>query len=283
MVRVTYAGIGRGEAAMRVFDEFKPYVTTLRAMQQDCRPDSSEFLVLNIPVIGLETTAYPPWSVSMIRLPRRHAPDAPPALPHLDLARFAPRARPVQGIGVILTLRRHAVEDPAVRTDEEEPVSRHASSLRDASARVRPLRLSTTRRFSQPDGRSRGPQTGPRGPPRRRVPIRRRSTGTDRARMLVAEGDPFVRVVNDSLHARPARRNGAEQRPGEVAHQVGLAIAAAQQVGQRLGRQVANGNLPHVPSLGVGRAGVGPSTKRTAPPRSCIRRPRALGSRRADD
>jgi hypothetical protein len=58
MVRMTYPGLGTREAAVTEFDAFKPYVTALRAMQFDCPPDSPECLTLDIPILGLETTAF---------------------------------------------------------------------------------------------------------------------------------------------------------------------------------------------------------------------------------
>ena len=47
--------------------------------------------------------------------------------------------------------------------------------------------------------------------------------------MLVVEADAVVDIVDDRLHARPAARRAAEQRPGEVAQEVGVAVAAAHQ------------------------------------------------------
>jgi len=58
MVRVSYPGLGAPPAAVSTFERFKPYVTALRAMQQDCRPDSADFLALDIPIHGIGTTAF---------------------------------------------------------------------------------------------------------------------------------------------------------------------------------------------------------------------------------
>jgi hypothetical protein len=79
MTRVTYNGLGTPEAAVRDFDGFKPYVTALRAMQLECVPDGPDFLALDIPIDGLETTAFHftrrPHYYDQLRLPidRRRA------------------------------------------------------------------------------------------------------------------------------------------------------------------------------------------------------------------
>jgi hypothetical protein len=58
MVRVSYPGLGTPLAAVSTFEGFNSYVTALRMMQQDCRPDGPGFLALDIPVHGLETAAF---------------------------------------------------------------------------------------------------------------------------------------------------------------------------------------------------------------------------------
>jgi len=102
MVKVVYVGIGRGETAVRVFDEFRPYVSALRAMQQDCRPDGPDFLALNLPVLALETTAFHftrrPYYYDQLKLPIDYHRDDHPGLGHnaaiaafAELGRYADR------------------------------------------------------------------------------------------------------------------------------------------------------------------------------------------------
>ena len=74
--------------------------------------------------------------------------------------------------------------------------------------------------------------------------------------MLVAEGDAVVDVVADRLHARPAGRRAAEQRPGGVGKPVGVAVAAAQQEDEHVVRQVLDRVLLGVRHDRVGQAGV---------------------------
>ena len=67
--------------------------------------------------------------------------------------------------------------------------------------------------------------------------------GAGRLGVLVAERDMLVHEVADRLHQRPAFADLAEFRPGDVRQPVGLAIAAAEQIdervdGQRLERQL---------------------------------------------
>src|ERR1700688_2703008 len=66
------------------------------------------------------------------------------------------------------------------------------------------------------------------------------------ARMLVVEANPVMGVVTDRLHALPARRQAAEQRPGKVRQLFGVAVAAAQQIDQNLIRQLGELPLPRV-------------------------------------
>src|SRR5271166_2696504 len=58
------------------------------------------------------------------------------------------------------------------------------------------------------------------------------------ARMLVAEGDVAMDEIADRLDARPSRRRAFEEFPGHRGQAVGLAVTAAQEKDQRLGRQV---------------------------------------------
>ena len=76
------------------------------------------------------------------------------------------------------------------------------------------------------------------------------------SRVLVVEGDAFVHVVADRLHARPARRRVAEQRPGGLGEPVGLAIAAAEQIDDHLVRQLLDRHLLRLRRDRVGQAGV---------------------------
>src|SRR5206468_10476354 len=57
------------------------------------------------------------------------------------------------------------------------------------------------------------------------------------ARMLVAEDDVAMNEIADRLHPRPTRRRLLEQLPGDLRKPVGLAVAAAEQIDQRIGRQ----------------------------------------------
>ncbi len=49
------------------------------------------------------------------------------------------------------------------------------------------------------------------------------------AGVLVVEDNMVVNVIADCLHARVARSRAAEELPGRLRQQIGLAIAAAQQ------------------------------------------------------
>ncbi len=62
-------------------------------------------------------------------------------------------------------------------------------------------------------------------------------------RVLVTEGDVGVDKIADRLHPPPAARGIAKQRPGGFREQVGLAIPAAEQKQQRLGRQIGDRGL----------------------------------------
>ncbi len=61
--------------------------------------------------------------------------------------------------------------------------------------------------------------------------------GAGGAGVVVAEGQPVVHVVGDGLNARPAGRGAPEQPPGHIRHGFGFAVAAAQQIDERLVRQ----------------------------------------------
>ena len=52
--------------------------------------------------------------------------------------------------------------------------------------------------------------------------------------MLVAELDVSVDVIADRLHQRPALGDVPEFRPGQLKEAVGLAVAAAEQINQRV-------------------------------------------------
>ena len=56
--------------------------------------------------------------------------------------------------------------------------------------------------------------------------------------VLVAECDVVVDVVADRLDARPARRRLGKELPGDVRQAIRLAIAASQEIDDRLCRQV---------------------------------------------
>ena len=55
--------------------------------------------------------------------------------------------------------------------------------------------------------------------------------------VLVAERDMLVDEIADRLHQPPAFAHLAEFRPGDVRQPVGLAIAAAEQIDQRVDGQ----------------------------------------------
>lgn len=54
------------------------------------------------------------------------------------------------------------------------------------------------------------------------------------SRELVAKLDMAVNVVADRLDAAPAAADAAERRPGQIRQPLGVAIATAQQIHQRL-------------------------------------------------
>ncbi|MDP3659786.1 hypothetical protein [Phenylobacterium sp.] len=58
MVHRTYLGLGLEAAAVREFDALAPYVTQMLAMRDECAPEGSDYLAMEIALNGLETTAY---------------------------------------------------------------------------------------------------------------------------------------------------------------------------------------------------------------------------------
>ena len=70
--------------------------------------------------------------------------------------------------------------------------------------------------------------------------LRRRA---GRPRIAIAEGKAVVNVVGDRLHPHPAAGQVAEQPPRKVAQMIGLAVAAAEQVDERFGRQLVDRRL----------------------------------------
>src|SRR6185369_9079211 len=64
------------------------------------------------------------------------------------------------------------------------------------------------------------------------------------ASVLVVEDNMVVNVIADRLHSRISWRHAAEELPGRLGQQIGLAITAAQQEHQILFRQILNGVLP---------------------------------------
>ena len=80
--------------------------------------------------------------------------------------------------------------------------------------------------------------------------------GLGGARMLVAERDVTMDVIADRLHPRPARRRILEQLPGDIRQPVGLAIPAAEQINQRIRRQVLDRMLNRRGNHGIGQAAV---------------------------
>jgi hypothetical protein len=58
MVRMTYRGLGDLEAAIRAFDELRPFHARLRAMQRNCKPFGRDYHAIAITLDALETTAY---------------------------------------------------------------------------------------------------------------------------------------------------------------------------------------------------------------------------------
>jgi hypothetical protein len=80
--------------------------------------------------------------------------------------------------------------------------------------------------------------------------------GLGRPGLLIVEADVVVHQVADGLHARPAGRRALEQGPGDFAEAISLAIAAAQQVDDRLIGQVLHRVLLRVGRVFVDQAGV---------------------------
>ncbi len=59
-----------------------------------------------------------------------------------------------------------------------------------------------------------------------------------RTRMLVAEGDVAMNVIADRLDAGPSRGGLGKKLPRDVGQAVGLAVATAQEIDDRLRRQI---------------------------------------------
>ena len=74
--------------------------------------------------------------------------------------------------------------------------------------------------------------------------------------MLVAERDVTVHEIADRLHPRPAGRRFLEQLPGDVRKPVGLAIAAAEQIDQRIRGQILDRVLSGRSKHRIGQAAV---------------------------
>jgi hypothetical protein len=61
--------------------------------------------------------------------------------------------------------------------------------------------------------------------------------GSRRAGILVTVGHVLVCVIDDRLDALPARQGRSEQAPCDVGEPIGVAITAAEQIGENIGRQ----------------------------------------------
>src|SRR4051812_18443633 len=81
-------------------------------------------------------------------------------------------------------------------------------------------------------------------------------SGFGRVGVRVAESDALVHVVADRLHQRPALRHLAEGCPGELAETIGFAIAAAEEVTERLHRELLQRDLLRIRCHLVMRAAV---------------------------
>ena len=55
MSKVTYVGV---LDPVRRFEELRPYVKLLKAMQRQCRPFGRDYLAIAIALDGLQTTAF---------------------------------------------------------------------------------------------------------------------------------------------------------------------------------------------------------------------------------
>ena len=113
-----------------------------------------------------------------------------------------------------------------------------------ALSRFKPKILRTT-----PDGRSSSmPSIKPS--PARRATLDcslRSSPGSRNRRMAVDE-------IADRLHARPARPRVTEKVPGDLAEPVGFDIAAADEVEQRVVRQIRNRDFSRIGDDEIGKA-----------------------------
>ncbi len=72
------------------------------------------------------------------------------------------------------------------------------------------------------------------------VAFRRHPVGP---RMLIAKRNPLMGIIANRLHALPARRHAAKQRPGKARKFLGVAVAAAQQIDQHVIRQIGDFQL----------------------------------------
>src|ERR1700736_7026347 len=77
------------------------------------------------------------------------------------------------------------------------------------------------------------------------------------ARVAVAEADPVMGVIANRLHAPPARRDAAKQRPGKVRQSFYVAVAAPQKMDQHVTGQLGDFQLPRVGWDYVRQASVG--------------------------
>ena len=76
------------------------------------------------------------------------------------------------------------------------------------------------------------------------------------ARMVIAEFEALMHVVADRLDTLPAAGNASEQGPGEIRKSLGIAIAASNQVDQRLVRQYIDAPLLRIWRDLIGQAAV---------------------------
>ncbi len=71
------------------------------------------------------------------------------------------------------------------------------------------------------------------------------------AREVITELDAVVDVIADRLNTRAAAFDGTEHRPGKIGELLGIAIAAAQQIDQRLVGKLLKRHLWRVEGRGV--------------------------------